>query len=192
METGPPSFEPYLSARRFLKKRGLTAEVSALDAVVAGGVWTNGRFSIEAKKICRRCNLGACESLEHRFYFCPGIREILDPLGFIVSTEWAAERVRGGHWDEHVCLYARAIVPASLAWFSEPAPQPALQEHERAILGSEPGTAIDEAKGVLYSDGSGGQQNLPKCLRKAGAGAAFIGFRPQPQAKKNARKSHTG
>ncbi len=105
LEEGIPSFEPAKQARKWLTRRGRTAEAKALDVVVCGGSWHGGRAQLR-----RRCKCGQIETPFHRYWTCPRLRGIAEEDGgdIIAATQWLAREFEGSVCDYGDAAYYRS------------------------------------------------------------------------------------
>ena len=64
-----PNFDEALRAVKKLQKEGWKREAQLLRCAMAGGAGAGER--VKTNRLCTRCELGAVETAQHRFYECP-------------------------------------------------------------------------------------------------------------------------
>ena len=172
LEKGTPLLKPYRVVRRQLLKEGLREQAAALDAVVCAGVAPRERFKSSMGEMCPHCG-EMPETAFHKFYGCRTIEQLIGEPGseILEKTRWM-KRVAEQNWDKHACLWGRALVPKDL-WHIEFADQ---SRSEARLEAGNFAQNLERAKGVAWSDGSGGPRATPACAAKVGTGCATATF----------------
>ena len=163
LEKGTPSFEGARRARQHLVKTGLFKEAGALDAVICGGAWHDGRSA--QSRTCFRC--GGQDDPWHRYWACPKLRTH-DREEVCKTNHLSKTFLTEHHWAK--CLWGRAILPMSLGRYKV---QPKMQD-DVSIMQTANLDEVAKRVEVIGTDGSGGLAYLTKEARKMGCAVVQV------------------
>ena len=173
----PPILEPTKKVHRKLLAEGKVQEAMALQAAVLHNVWTKERASDDPLMQKRtRCNLGEVETLLHRHWTCPNLREC-DRLA-VKKTQHLVQRATN-EVESNAALWLGCTLTGGMI-------EPAVglisaQDCITHRVGDF--TKVLQATGVCGVDGSGGTNSSFTRGRSVGAGVGAVLLRDHGDAE---------
>ena len=169
LEQGVPALRPAKEARGRLARTGKLEAATALEAVVCGGSWPDGR-----EGTVRLCPCGARDTALHKFWTCPLLDQFTEEE--VVKSQWMKKGVEAGDYEE--CLWGRAILPAGKIEGGVEVDPKEVEVRMTGLFG-----VVAERTSTIYTDGSGGSAKSSKQCPRHGSGAAAVNLQHDDEGK---------
>ena len=169
LEQGVPALRPAKEARDRLARVGKLEAATALEAVVCGGSWPDGR-----EGTVRLCPCGARDTALHKFWTCPLLDQFTEEE--VVKSQWMKKGVEAGDYEE--CLWGRAILPAGKIEGGVEVDPKEVEVRMTGLFG-----VVAERTSTIYTDGSGGSAKSSKQCPRHGSGAAAVNLQHDDEGK---------
>jgi len=171
LETGIPSFAAARRAIKYLHKHGFHKQAKALEFVLVGFFFRDPEPDEPGHKAwCKRCGKRARATRRRIVYECLDNENISE--GIFKRTNAILNEAT----EQHFALY-------SVLWFRGIIPRVLLPQRDRATIAdakiwmTEGFDEVMRKSKIGYSDGTGGQADVPLAIRPAGWGAATFLFK---------------
>jgi hypothetical protein len=169
LESGIPSLLAARHAMKYLKKHGYFVEARALEYVLVGFFRDPTEETPEHEGICKRCPKRCKATRFHSTYECLDNLEILAEI-FQKSAKVIRE-ARSEH-KKFPCLWLRGLIPRALLRKKGQA-----SIFEAKLWITENFDKILHQSKLAYSDGTGGEADVPAAIRPVGFGAVTFNYK---------------